>query len=93
MRSTTYHFTIGTSSTLILGPNPKRTSLVLNGDNTNTITVGFDGNQVANQGLTVSQYQPTIAVDRIDVGEQIANPVYAVASAAGAKLTVIEGFV
>lgn len=92
MRANEQHFTVGTGAIQILGPNPKRTSLIFSGDGTNTITLSTIGLPTAGIGLQVNTSQTSIAVDRIDMGSRITGNWYAVANNAGSHLTVFEGF-
>jgi hypothetical protein len=92
MRAQQITKTVGTVSTPILPANPKRITLLFSGDGTNTITISFGSSAVAGAGLVLTPTNPHARLDVADVGELLWSPIECIASAAGATLTVFEGF-
>lgn len=93
MRSQTVTQTVGAASQVVLPANPNRVSLIFSGDGTNTFTVSQQTPVVAGQGLVFTATVPAIQVDSYELGDNITGPWYGICSAAGGKLTIIEGFV
>jgi hypothetical protein len=91
-RSVEWPFTIGMTGQQILGPNRKRRSLTFSSDASKTITVSTDGIPAAGQGIVLTATNPVQTLNYEDMGERIRQPFYAVSSATGGLLTVIETF-
>lgn len=92
MRGVEWPFTVGTVGSMILGPNPNRVSLRFSGDGAKTITISTDGVPVSGQGLVLTATNPVADLTYDQIGNRIRQPIYAIASGAGALLTVYEGF-
>lgn len=92
MRSFPQTFTVGTSTVQILWPHHKREVVILSGDGLNTFTITQSNPVVPNQGYVIGPTVPTIEISWSDLGDNIRQPFFAICSAAGGKLYVVEGF-
>lgn len=93
MRSQQQNITVGTASQQIMPPNPDRVSMIFSGDGANTFTVSQLSPVVAGQGIVIGPTIPAIHVDSYELGDNITGPWFGICSAAGGKLTAIEGFI
>lgn len=93
MRSQQQNVTVGIASQQVMPPNPDRVSLIFSGDGVNTFTVAQLSPVVAGQGIVITPTIPAIHVDGYELGDNIIQPWFGICSAAGGKLTIIEGFI
>lgn len=81
---------IGVGSAEVLGPNPKRVSLLLSSSSLVRYTVGFGQDPVLDQGLTIQVGANPVYLHVDTVGECITREIRVVASAAGGYCGGIE---
>ena len=83
--------TIGVTLTKICEPDPKRTSIwIQNLDAVNNLWVGFDRTIAVNTGMLFRPY--AFHSFNIGDGDEVDKSVFAIGSAAGVRLTVVENF-
>ena len=83
---------VGTSSIQVIGCNPKRASIIFAGDGTNVFTISQITPVVANRGVVIGTTLTAIEFGQGDLGYNITLPFFAICSASGGFLTIIESF-
>lgn len=92
MRSFQHLENVGTSSAQVVPLMHNREVVIFSGDGTNTFTISQLNPVVAGQGIIIGPTLTTLELSWSDLGDNIRQPFYAICSAVGGKLTVIEGF-
>lgn len=82
--------TVGTASTQLLGPNPRRVGVIVSSPPTNAITLSWAGAAVLNEGVTLFPADSPWAMYSYQIGSALGQPVFAISDVAGQNVAVTE---
>lgn len=82
--------TIATTSTQLIGPNPKRIGLIINSPVANRLTLSFTNPAVADQGINLYAGDPPLVLKRRDFGNAIQQEIIAIMTTLAESITVVE---
>ena len=81
---------LSTTSAQLVGPNPRRTGLVIGSDNTARITLSLIDPAVAGSGMLQAAGGAPIKLDIAHQGQLLTKPIFAVLNAGTATVAVWE---
>lgn len=82
--------TIATTSTQLIGPNPKRIGLIINSPVANRLTLSFTNPAVADEGIILYAGDQPLHLKRRDFGMAIQQEIFAIMNTAAEGITTVE---
>jgi len=83
---------VPTTGIQLLGPNPRRTYLVISAPPANRITLGFAGPVVLDQGINLYAADPPFVLLYDHIGQAIREEIWAIASTASQSIGYLDIF-
>lgn len=86
----THSVSVGLTSTVIIGPNPKRHALILTGVAAQDTSYGFGEDAVLNRGLTFPNATMPMVLKYDDLGDALYQSVRAITEIAPGVVGIVE---